>query len=190
MALELRAAAAEMIGAKRLHSPFQHSVFRLDLAGEHWRGFGWHQDYPYNMLSNRYVTAWAPLTPTGEANGSIDVAPSLSDRIYPVDIRFKRDAQDRRLNTRDAFISERLQASFDAAAEKLTLDPGDVVLFNNQLVHRSGFNPGPRHRYSIQARFGDLLAPEMIARGWANRRTDGFDTFKTLHPDLVEYEEV
>ena len=186
----LVAAAGDMVGATRLHSPFQHCVFRMDLAGEHWRGFGWHQDYAYNMLSDRFVTAWLPLTPAGAANGSIDVAPSQSDRVYPVEIRFKRDQDGRRRGTRDAFIAERLQPSFEAGTEKLTLEPGDAALFNSRLVHRSGFNPGPRHRYSIQVRFGDLLAPEVIGRGWANRRSDGFDTFKALHPHLVEYEEV
>lgn len=186
---ELTAAAQAMTGARRLHSPFQHAVFRMDLAGEHWRGFGWHQDYPYNMLSGAYVTAWTPLTPSGAANGGVEAAPSLSDQIHPVEIRYKRDAAGNRLATRDAFIAQRLQARFDAQAQTLELQPGDVALFDNRLVHRSGFNPGPRHRFSIQVRFGDLLAPECVARGWANRRADGFDTFKALHPDLVEYEE-
>lgn len=186
---ELTAAAQAMTGAKRLHSPFQHAVFRMDLAGEHWRGFGWHQDYPYNMLSGAYVTAWTPLTPSGAANGGVEAAPALSDQIHPVEIRYKRDAAGNRLATRDAFIAQHLQAGFDARAETLELEPGDVALFDNRLVHRSGFNPGPRHRFSIQVRFGDLLAPECVARGWANRRADGFDTFKALHPDLVEYEE-
>jgi hypothetical protein len=185
----LTEAAREMTGAVRLHSPFQHCVFRMDLAGEHWRGFGWHQDHPYNMLSERSVTAWLPLTPTGPDNGSIEIAPARSDRLYPVEVRFKRDAVGRRRDTRDAFIAEALQPAFDAFAETLTLDAGDVVLFSNRLAHRSGFNPGPRHRYSIQARFGDLLAPEMVPRGWANRRTDGFDTFKTLYPNLIDFEE-
>jgi hypothetical protein len=185
----LAAVAREMTGAQRLHSPFQHCVFRMDLAGEHWRGFGWHQDHPYNMLSERSVTAWLPLTPTGPHNGSVQIASARSDRLHPVDVRFKRDADGAPRATRDAFIAATLQPGFDAFAETVTLDPGDVVLFGNRLVHRSGFNPGPRHRYSIQARFGDLLAPEMIARGWANRRTDGFDTFKTLHPHLVDDEE-
>lgn len=182
-------AARDMTGATVLHAPFQHAVFRMDLAGEHWRGFGWHQDYPYNMLSDRYVTAWAPLTPSGPANGSIEVAPDLSDQIHPVEIRYKRDAAGTRLSTRDAFIAQDRQTGFDACARTLSLDPGDVALFHNRLVHRSGRNPGPRHRFSIQMRFGDLLAPECAARGWRNRRADGFDTFKTLHPDLVAYEE-
>lgn len=186
---ELAEAARAMIGARRLHSPFQHAVFRMDLAGEHWRGFGWHQDYPYNIMSPGYVTAWAPLTPSGPANGSIDVAPGRSEAIHPVEIRFKRGAEGQRLSTRDAFIAQRLQAGFDEGCETLALDPGDVALFHNRLVHRSGFNPGPRHRFSIQVRFGDLLAPACVARGWANRRADGFDTFKALHPDLVDFEE-
>jgi hypothetical protein len=186
----LTEAAATLVGAARLHSPFQHTAFRMDMAGEHWRGFAWHQDYPYNMLSDRYVTAWLPLTAVGPDNGSIEVAPAWSDRIHPVEIRFKRDAEGRRLSTRDAFIAGRLQAQFAEGAQVLSLAPGDVVLFDGRLVHRSGFNPGPRHRYSIQARFGDLMAPEMIARAWANRRVDGFSTFKAAHPELVEFEEI
>jgi ectoine hydroxylase-related dioxygenase (phytanoyl-CoA dioxygenase family) len=182
-------AARAMSGAARLHAPFQHAVFRMDLAGEAWRGFGWHQDYSYNMLSERYVTAWLPLTDSGLHNGSIQAAPRLSDRIHPVEIRFKRDAAGQRLGTRDAFIAERLQPTFDADAETLELKAGDVALFDNRLVHRSGFNAGPRHRYSIQVRFGALMAPEVVARHWANRRQDGFETFKALHPELVEFEE-
>jgi len=185
----LVAAARRMVGAARIHAPLQHAVFRMDLAGEAWRGFGWHQDFPYNVLSNRFVTAWLPLTPAGPHNGSIQAAPDLSDRLYPVDIRFKRNGEGRRLATRDAFIAEHLQSGFDAGAQTLILHPGDVALFHNRLVHRSGFNPGPRHRFSLQIRFGDLLAPEMLARGWRNRRVDGFETFKSLHPDLIHSEE-
>lgn len=182
-------AARAMSGGEQVHAPFQHAVFRMDLAGEAWRGFGWHQDYPYNMLSERYVTAWSPLTDSGPHNGSIQAAPNLSDRVHPVEIRFKRNASGDRLATRDAFIAERLQPNFDADAQTLELKAGDVALFDNRLVHRSGFNPGPRHRYSIQVRFGALMAPEVVARRWANRRQDGFDTFKALHPELVEFEE-
>ncbi|MDB5470292.1 MAG: hypothetical protein JWR84_1852 [Caulobacter sp.] len=182
-------AARTMVGGTRIHAPFQHAVFRMDLAGEAWRGFQWHQDAPYNVLSDAYVTAWLPLTDSGVANGSIQAAPSLSDRLWPVDIRYKRDGDGRRLGTRDAFIAEALQPSFEAAAKTLELAAGDVALFHNRLVHRSGYNPGPRHRYSVQVRFGDLLAPEMLVRGWRNRRVDGFETFKTLHPDLIASEE-
>lgn len=185
----LAAAARDMTGAKALHSPFQHCVFRMDIAGEPWRGFGWHQDYPYNMLSEDYVTAWLPLTPSGAHNGSIEAAPALSDRVHPVEIRYRRDAEGRPGASRNAFIVDRLQAGFDAASQRLELAAGDVALFHNRLVHRSGFNPGPRHRYSIQVRFGDLLAPEVIDRRWRHRSSDGFETFKLLHPHLVELEE-
>ncbi|WP_439816454.1 phytanoyl-CoA dioxygenase family protein [Zavarzinia sp. CC-PAN008] len=177
------------LGTARLHSPFQHAVFRMDLAGEGYRGFGWHQDYPYNMLCGRSLTAWTPLTDSGPHNGAIDAVPALSDRVWPVEIRFKRNADGSRGRTADAFIAPRFHAAFEAAQVKLSLAPGDVALFGNRVVHRSGHNPGPRHRYSIQVRFGDLLAPEVVARAWANRRVEGFHTFKALHPDLIEFEE-
>jgi len=185
----LARAAATATGDRRLHSPFQHAVFRMDLAGEPWRSFGWHQDFPYNVLSERSVTAWMPLTASGEANGGVDIALTEPGRIYPVEIRVKRGAAGNSLGTRDAFISPRFHAEFDAEAIKPELAPGDVLMFHNSVVHRSGRNPGPRHRYSIQVRFGDLLAPEMPARNWRHRTTDGFDTFETLHPELIEFKE-
>jgi len=30
----------------------------------------------------------------------------------------------------------------------------------------------------------------MLARGWRNRRGDGFETFKSIHPDLIHSEEL
>jgi hypothetical protein len=185
----LAAAARDMTGAERLHSPFQHAVFRMDLAGEAWRGFGWHQDFPYNVLSRTSVTAWFPLTPSGAANGGVDIARLPAERLYPVEIRYKRDGAGRRLATRDAFIAPAFHAEFEAAAYKPELAPGDVLIFHNTVVHRSGFNPGPRHRYSVQVRFGDLFAPEVVARGWRHRSADGFDTFAELHPELVAFKE-
>jgi ectoine hydroxylase-related dioxygenase (phytanoyl-CoA dioxygenase family) len=185
----LAAAARAMVGAQRLMSPFQHAVFRMDLAGEPWRGFGWHQDFPYNALCRNSVTAWLPLTATGVANGGIQVARLATEQLYPVEIRYKRDGDGRRLSTRDAFIAERFHKGFAACAVTPELLPGDVLLFRNTVVHRSGRNPGPRHRYSIQVRFGDLFAPDVAQRGWGHRRADGFDTFAQLHPELIAFEE-
>jgi hypothetical protein len=185
----LAQAAREMTGARRLTSPFQHAVFRMDLAGEGWRGFGWHQDFPYNVLCRRSVTAWLPLTASGAANGGVQVAELATDQLYPVEIRFKRDAEGRRLATRDAFIPDRFHAGFEACAATPELMPGDVLMFRNTVVHRSGRNPGPRHRYSIQVRFGDLLASDLAVRAWRHRRADGFETFAALHPELIAFEE-
>ncbi|MDB5445348.1 MAG: Phytanoyl-CoA dioxygenase [Phenylobacterium sp.] len=185
----LVAAAREMVGARRLMSPFQHAVFRLDLASEGWRGFGWHQDFPYNVLCRNSVTAWLPLTPSGAANGGVEVALVGTDQIYPVEIRYKRDAAGRRLATRDAFIPERYHKGFEACAATPELAAGDVLMFRNTVVHRSGRNPGPRHRYSLQVRFGDLLAAEVVERRWRHRHADGFDTFAELHPELIAFKE-
>jgi hypothetical protein len=115
----------------------------------------------------------------------VQVAQLATEQLYPVEIRFKRDAQGRRLATRDAFIPARFHPGFEACAATPELLPGDVLMFRSTVVHRSGRNPGPRHRYSIQVRFGDLLAPEIVARAWRHRRTDGFDTFAELHPELI-----
>jgi hypothetical protein len=185
----LLAAARRMVGAQRLISPFQHAVFRMDLAAEDWRGFGWHQDFPYNMLCARSLTAWIPLTAAGAGNGGVQVADLPDERLYPVEVSAKRDAQGRPLGGRDAFIAERFHPAFEACAWTPELAPGDALLFRSTVVHRSGRNPGPRHRYSIQVRFGALFAPELAARGWRHRHADGFDSFAQLHPELVAFKE-
>ncbi len=182
-------AAQAFVGSPHLHVPFRHSVFRMDLPSESFRAFAWHQDFPYNMLSRRAATAWIPIVRADSANGSVDYCVTASDRLYPVRIAWKRGANGERLGGRDAFIVERYGPEFDAAAEKLKLDVGDFVLFAPKLVHRSGHNPGPSVRISVQVRFGDLFDPEVVERRWANRRADGFETFKRLHPELVEWEE-
>lgn len=181
--------ARELIAARHLQAPFQHKVFRIDLPAEHWSAFGWHQDYPYNMLCDRSLTAWTSLTGAGVFNGGVEIAPARHHEIWPVEVRLKRDAAGNLRATRDAFIVERLHKDFTACAVTPELAPGDVVMLHNKCVHRSGSNKGPLPRLSIQARFGDLCAPETTARAWANRRSDGFDTFRELHPDKIEYEE-
>lgn len=180
-------AASALLGTERLHSPFQHAVFRLDMPGEDWHTFSWHQDFPYNTLSNDYVTAWMPLTSTGPHNGSIDVVPGSHRQLYPVQVTHKRDAAGNKRATRDAFIAPAFRERFEAACIKPELEPGDVILFHNALVHRSGRITGNSNRFSVQARFGNLLAEEMAARRFVNRRRDGFEVFQGLHPELIEF---
>ena len=182
-------AAQEAIGSKRLHTPFQHAVFRMDMPSEPWRSFGWHQDFPYNALSDRSVTVWIPLTDVGPHNGSIDVNSAASDRLYPVDITWKRSGDGQRLGGRDAFIARRFHDGLDAGATKLELTSGDFVVLGNWVVHRSGRNPGPLVRFSVQTRYGDLFAEGIVQRRWRNRRADGFEIFKELYPELIESEE-
>lgn len=177
------------LGVEALHMPFQHTVFRIDLPEENWRGFGWHQDFAYNMLGRTSLTMWTPLTSTDEHNGSVEVAAAESMRVYPIEVRWKRDPEGRIGSGRDAFIAPRFHAAFERAAEAIPLEVGDVMLFGPLMVHRSGHNRGPKPRVSIQVRYGHLFAPEMIERQWAHRRQDGFHTFKALYPELVELEE-
>jgi hypothetical protein len=178
-----------VLGDTPLHSPFQHSVFRMDLPSEPFRSFDWHQDYPYNMLSRDSVTIWVPLTGAGAFNGSIDVVRSDEARLYPFDIRWKRSPDGTRIGGRDAFITSSFADAFESCCDKMEMQAGDFAMFGSHVVHRSGRNPGPHIRFSVQVRFGQLLDDEVGARRWANRRSDGFDTFRLLHSDLIASEE-
>lgn len=183
------AAVRNLLGEGPLHSPYQHAVFRMDMPQEPFRSFDWHQDYPYNMLSQNALTAWIPLAGAGEFNGSIDVVLKKDEKIYPVDIKFKRTPDGQIIGGRDAFITKDYADGFESSSVKLEMQSGDFALFGSHIVHKSGLNPGPNVRFSVQIRYGKLLDPQLIQRRWANRRSDGFDTFSNIHPNLVASKE-
>lgn len=182
-------AVKKILGEGPLHTPHQHAVFRMDLPGEPFRSFDWHQDFPYNMLSKDSLTVWIPLAGAGIFNGSIDVVCQKDAQLYPVDILFKRAPDGKIIGGRDAFIPREFAKLFDAECTKLELLHGDFALFGSHVVHRSGHNPGPNIRFSVQIRYGKLLDSQVVQRRWSNRRNDGFETFEKIYPALIASKE-
>jgi len=100
----------------------------------------WHQDEYFSVLDGKAITAWMPLVPVTEDEGSLVYAASsgaegLLDRSQFVD----DDAVDAHLRS----------CGYHLVATAMT--PGDVLFHTNQVFHRSNVNssPEPRSAFSV-----------------------------------------
>ncbi len=172
-----------------LHIPYDKAMFRIDRPNEPWFEFHWHQDYTYNQMSDPTVTVWTPLTPVTEEMGPLHIIPRSHDRLHPVRLEPKRDDHGRPKATKSAILVDADTAELDARAMTVCLEPGDVLFFDQLLLHRSGRNSSSRSRWSMVPRYGKMLDPEMVARGWAIERSRDFAELKDRHPHTVVAEE-
>jgi ectoine hydroxylase-related dioxygenase (phytanoyl-CoA dioxygenase family) len=132
---------------------------RSKLPGSESVNFPWHQDYAYFRLQyrvrkqpvRRLVAVWAPLLPTDAASGAIE---------------FHRGSH------RHGFVPHRRAGSFLEASdqpwvggEAPSLEPGDVVIFTDLTMHRSGPNRTSGVRWTADWAFeteeADAVCPEL-----------------------------
>ncbi len=138
----------------------------------------WHQDSSYfgpDTAGSRIITAWLPLVPADEACGCLQVVPG-SDREGLLPHRQERAG--------GGFLEIADRQPDPAQVRSIPCRPGDVLILNNLLWHRSLPNRSEIIRWSLDCRFyagGD--EPGAIARAempddWvlrsATRPTTGF----------------
>lgn len=113
-------------------------LLRVDIPIKEQSLFQPHQDYTYNIGSRNSVTLWIPLQNTGEKEGSILVAPkSHKNGVYP---------------NKKGIIDKQYSFEYQHCNVKF----GQALIFDQKLVHKSGFNSSNNIRFSIQLRFSDL----------------------------------
>jgi hypothetical protein len=150
-------------------------IVRIDLKGEEERLFGWHQDYPYSMVSQHGAVVWTPLTPVTADVGPVQVLPySHRNGIRKLTIDHRRH-----LNIRDDEYIDSLPppVAFECV-------PGDVVLFNVLSLHRSSPNVSAIPRWSVTFRYCDMTDEHSLQRGWPTFYTQGRH-FKDVYPELI-----
>ncbi len=105
-----------------------------------------HQDAAYFMFGpqNLCLGAWIPLDPVSEENGSLSVVP----RSHELDLRKHLVKQGINFGALAADDIEG-NAAYHEQAITMDLSPGDCLLFNTHLLHRSGGNRTDRHRRVI-----------------------------------------
>lgn len=177
--------ARTLLDTELLHLPFDKAMFRIDRAHEPWHEFQWHQDYPYNLMGEPTVTAWAPLTPVTEAMGPLHIVPRSHDRLHRVRLAPKTGPDGAPRASLTAHLADLDPAGLDARAVKICLEPGDVLFFHQLLLHRSGRNATPRARWSVVPRYAALLDPGLVGRGWAIERSADFALLRQMHPDAI-----
>ncbi|MDZ4074554.1 MAG: phytanoyl-CoA dioxygenase family protein [Hylemonella sp.] len=127
---------------------------RYDVPRDAKHLFDWHQDSIYLLGSLNAVTIWIPFGPVDEQHGSIEVIPGSHVRgIYPFKkISEKPVMQNIPFLQRDLAIDYEVQETPVA----VTADVGDIVVFNQMLLHRSTPNSSLRPRWTAQIRLSDL----------------------------------
>lgn len=179
----LRDLGAGLLGSSKLVVPFEKFQFRADRPEEDWSLLDWHQDYPFNMVSQPTLTVWVPLTDVTPDMGPVAVAPGSHGQIEPV--RFEMQA--------NGFGRVRPVPTFpgfeDGALEDTAVAPplsaGDLLVLHQEVAHRSGANRADRTRWSLQIRIGTLDCPAFADRSFAYERGAEWALFKSTHPDRV-----
>eukprot|EP00966_Prymnesium_polylepis_P136546 3154975-Prymnesium_polylepis.1 len=117
---------------------------RSKLPGSSGANFPWHQDHAFFRMqyllkkqpAKRLLAAWMPLVPVSEANGAVELA--AGSHVGGL-------AKHRRSG---AFLE--IEAPPPDACRRTIppLEPGDVLLFTDLTMHRSGANGLPTVRWS------------------------------------------
>lgn len=111
-----------------------------------------HRDFGSTQGSLNSCVAWLPLVKTKPV-GSLEVLPgSHCTETKPGGIRFN-------------FAVEQTQPGMDF--KSLDMEPGDMVLFSTNLVHKSGTNTTEDQiRWSVNFRYTDADCENWISRGF------------------------
>ncbi|MFB6176665.1 MAG: phytanoyl-CoA dioxygenase family protein [Halobaculum sp.] len=106
--------------------------------------FAWHQDQRYFQLEPPLnVSAWIALTDSTVKNGCMQVIPGSHKEVVPHIENPARPVFDK--------VAHPDHVDEDEAVD-IELSPGECILFNERLLHRSRENTADRRRFGLSAR--------------------------------------
>lgn len=178
-------AVAELLGTPYVGVAFRGAGIRFDLPFEDRFRSEWHQEYHSQISSPRGLVAWFSLSPVDMAMGPVQIAAgSQREGILPVRAL---DPMNQRRDYTQTFLIDRAEQIADGYPSVSTeTAPGDVVLLDFLLLHRSGWNRSPagHSRITCQVRYFDMTEEVGVRHGWVGGWQDGGD-FTKLHPEKV-----
>ncbi|MBQ4849018.1 phytanoyl-CoA dioxygenase family protein [Pseudoalteromonas sp. MMG012] len=172
-----------LLKTKNIQSVDDSNVLRIDRPQSDLTNLPWHQDYPYNMLSLNAITAWIPIMPVDERMGRMRV---ISPKRELMPIEYSHKIKQEFHNSRYIKLKglENLEEEFEAASiEVQEVLPGDMVLFDSLVLHRSGVNTSKKSRWVATARYGSLDDVLVAKRNYFTARAKYPNIFKNYHPD-------
>ena len=174
-----------LLDTDSLQVPYDKASFRIDRAHEPGFEANWRQDHAETLMSQPTVTVWTALTPVDAETGPLHIVPRSHGRLHPVRLEPRRDAHGRPRPDRQAVLADIDPAALEGRAVAVCLEPGDVLFFHQLLLHRSARNRSNRARWTMMPRYGRMLDPDMVARGWAIERSAELAMLKERHPEAV-----
>lgn len=133
----------------------QSCNIRMDFPSDADFLFHWHQDLTYLLGSPNALTLWMPLTQANLQRGTIEVVPKTHTQgVLPIHYASQKPlTPNTRLSPKDVYM----QNEPTEPGLFVDVDFGDVVIFNQLLVHRSVANPSDHIRWTLQLRYADLM---------------------------------
>lgn len=156
--------AARLVGAATENLTVGNFLCRLDAPHDTRNALDWHQDVIFddpdgNEEGRDGVTAWMPMMPVNEMNGSIHICVGshnlgrLSD--YPYRAKRADDLSSEVHRIPDQIISQHPEIVPEA-------DVGDVVFIPLNAIHRSGDNRSTVVRTTVQGRYFDTTSEHFV----------------------------
>ena len=133
-------------------------MFRMDPPNDERNLYGWHQDSSYNfsnLKGSNAIVAWIPLHEINDNNGALLIKEkSHNEGVFDFNITNKPNKSSQRL-VDEKIVNKYREITFN-------YNYGDVLLFNNNLIHSSGLNHSSNLRYTIISRYHNLAASDFI----------------------------
>ncbi|MBU1309939.1 MAG: phytanoyl-CoA dioxygenase family protein [Gammaproteobacteria bacterium] len=142
----------------------------------------WHQEYPGQLRSVNGLVFWTPLLQIVPELGPVDIlSGSQIEGLLPVlkngsDVSGQTGGYALRLKNEEQLV-ERYSLTSPCT------QPGDLLIMDFKLVHRSGKNIAQRALWSMQFRWFDYAEPIGRSHHWIGSYASGVD-FSTIHPEL------
>lgn len=139
-------------------------LIRIDRPRERKYQTPWHQDSWYSFASEASVVVWMPLGDIAAEQGHLVILPG-SHKNGTVPFRVYEEGH-------EPFTP--CQAPDEARGQAVPVRFGDILIFKQTLLHRSGTNLSDRCRVSMQLRYNEMKSQD-----------HPFATFVAKHSDHV-----
>lgn len=158
------------------------SGIRIDNPKETQFQAPWHQEFPAQLRSLDGLIYWSPLRKVTIELGPVEICtgshlegivPVFSDSIKSG----KKGAYALRLQNEINIIEKYHKTA------PLT-EPGDLVLMDWLVLHRSGTNISQDSRWTMQMRYFNFVEETGVSIDWKGSFASGVD-FRTLFPELI-----
>ncbi|MBV1870599.1 MAG: phytanoyl-CoA dioxygenase family protein [Gammaproteobacteria bacterium] len=151
----------------RIDNP-QEERFRAD----------WHQEYLSQLRSLNGIVLWSPLLKITEEIGPVEVCiGSQKEGVLQVT---SKDSEKKGAYALKLVNESNIIQKYKTCAP--VSSPGDVIILDWHVVHRSGENISNRSRWSMQMRYFDFMETSGIKLNWQGSFATN-KNFKKIHPE-------
>ncbi|MEK9669515.1 MAG: hypothetical protein VW421_00775 [Gammaproteobacteria bacterium] len=176
----------KIFDAQLVSIPTDWILFRIDSNRHSETQFDWHQDYPYNVMTLNTITAWIPCVSSSIAVNSEENLGGLAFAANQAPSQLlcyqKYDAvkQGDPNRIRPVIPPEQIEEFENARLDVINYEPGDLILFNSTVIHRSLHNFSEWPRLTINFRVMPLDSQELRDRDFRIARSRNPDFFDSL----------